>query len=117
MVGIMVLEVLSPLSVKENSHIEYCGFNEIEPAKTVCIIIGDTQRTSRWEFWREKNFSKTQLLLAEIARREPAFVINLGDLTTRGSSRTHWKYFDRYHGPIFERQRIEDYRVHASALK
>ena len=64
----------------------YAGFSEIDPAKNHFILVGDTQRTSRLEFWRERNDRERQLILGEIARREPAFVVHLGDLTTRGGS-------------------------------
>ncbi|MCX7767135.1 MAG: metallophosphoesterase [Candidatus Sumerlaeia bacterium] len=65
-------------------------------------MIGDTQATSNWEFWRECNTEKTRFLIKEIARRKPAFVINLGDLTTRGQSTKHWLNFDIWHKPIHE---------------
>ena len=33
----------------------YAGFDEIDPAKNLFVLVGDTQKTSRWEFWRERN--------------------------------------------------------------
>jgi len=61
------------------------------------MIVGDTQGTSRWEFWRERNDRERKLIIDEITRREPAFVIHLGDLTTRGCSEKHWQEFDEIH--------------------
>jgi len=72
----------------------YAGFREIDPAKNHFILVGDTQRTSHWEFWRERNEKERKQILEEIVRRGPAFVLHLGDLTTRGSSEKHWHEFD-----------------------
>jgi 3',5'-cyclic AMP phosphodiesterase CpdA len=75
----------------------YAGFADIQATKNRFIIIGDTQRTSHWEFWRERNDRERRLIVDEITRREPAFVIHLGDLTTRGCSEKHWHEFDDRH--------------------
>ena len=76
-------------SVQSQEMPTYAGFSEIDPAKNHFIVVGDTQATSQWEFWRERNDQERKLILDEFARREPAFVIHLGDLTTRGSSKKH----------------------------
>jgi hypothetical protein len=75
----------------------YAGFADIQATKTRFIIVGDTQRTSHWEFWRERNDRERRFIVDEITRREPAFVIHLGDLTTRGCSEKHWHEFDDMH--------------------
>jgi hypothetical protein len=75
----------------------YAGFSEIDPAKNYFILIGDTQATSHWEFWRERNDQQRKLILEEIGTRQPAFVVHLGDLTVRGSSKKHWQEFDDLH--------------------
>jgi len=75
----------------------YAGFTNIQATKNFFVIVGDTQRTSHWEFWRERNDRERKLVVDEITRREPAFVIHLGDLTTRGSSEKHWQQFDDMH--------------------
>jgi predicted phosphodiesterase len=75
----------------------YSGFAEIQGAKNRFLIVGDTQSTSHWEFWRERNDKQRKLIIDEITRREPAFVLHLGDLTTRGSSEKHWQEFDAIH--------------------
>jgi len=33
----------------------YSGFAQIQPTKNRFLIAGDTQSTSHWEFWRERN--------------------------------------------------------------
>jgi predicted phosphodiesterase len=88
------------LAFQKNETIEtpsYAGFVEINPSRNHLILVGDTQRTSHWEFWRERNDRERKLIIDEITRREPAFVIHLGDLTTRGSSEKHWQQFDNMH--------------------
>jgi len=75
----------------------YAGFSEIDPSKKHFILAGDTQSTSHWEFWRERNDKERKSIMDEITRREPAFVVHLGDLTTRGSSKKHWQQFDDLH--------------------
>ena len=75
----------------------YDGFKEIFPAKNHFAIVGDTQRTSAWEFWRERNDRERKLIIDEIVRRDPAFVVHLGDLITRGSSKKQWQEFDDMH--------------------
>ncbi len=75
----------------------YSGFTEIQARKDWFIVVGDTQSISPWEFWRERNDKERGLITDEIARREPAFVIHLGDLTTRGSSEKCWQEFDEMH--------------------
>ena len=75
----------------------YAGFADIQAAKNHFILLGDTQGTSHWEFWRERNDRERKLIIDEITKREPAFVVHLGDLTTRGSSTKHWQQFDDFH--------------------
>jgi hypothetical protein len=88
------------LAMEESNPVRmpsYAGFAEIDMKKNSFILIGDTQRTSHWEFWREKNDKERRLIIDEITRRSPAFVVHLGDLTTRGSSEKHWEEFDEMH--------------------
>jgi len=82
----------------------YAGFADIQATKNYFIIVGDTQGTSHWEFWRERNDGERKLIIDEITRREPAFVIHLGDLTTRGSSGKHWQEFDDMHKEFREKK-------------
>jgi hypothetical protein len=80
---------------KPYSMPSYSGFAEIQGAKKRFLIVGDTQSTSRWDFWRERNDKERKLIIDEITGREPAFVIHLGDLATRGSSEKHWQEFEQ----------------------
>ncbi len=82
----------------------YGGFKEIGPVKKHFAIVGDTQRTSSWEFWRERNDQERKIIIDEMARRDPAFVLHLGDLTTRGSSVQHWREFDELHKQFLEKK-------------
>ncbi len=83
----------------------YAGFADIDPSKTRACLVGDTQRTAFWEFWRERNNPERKLVLRAILSRDPAFVINLGDLTVWGSSAAHWREFDLNHR-LFRERRI-----------
>ena len=97
--------VASALQSDQSDRIPtYAGFAEIEPAKNHFILIGDTQSTSHWEFWRERNDQERKLILDEIARQKPAFVVHLGDLTTRGSSKKHWQAFDDLNRALREKK-------------
>jgi Icc-related predicted phosphoesterase len=73
-------------------------------------VIGDLQRTMVWGqlLMREQNYAERGLLLAELARRAPAFAVMVGDLVADGSSSSHWREFDdrsealrRLHIPVF----------------
>ena len=94
----------NPLHHKPQAIPAYAGFAHINPNKNHFIIVGDTQSTSHWEFWRERNERERKLIIDEITRREPAFVVHLGDLTTRGSSKKHWQQFDEFHKEFRERK-------------
>ncbi|HSB64311.1 MAG TPA: metallophosphoesterase [Thermoanaerobaculia bacterium] len=63
-------------------------------------VVGDLQRTSRAEFWRESNPEERRRLVAEIAARDPDFVVGLGDLVFEGSSRGDWEGFDALTAPL-----------------
>jgi hypothetical protein len=89
---------------ESNGSPSYAGFADIDPEKNHFLIVGDTQSTSLFEFWRERNDRERQLILKEIARREPAFVAHLGDLTTRGSSRKAWQEFDDVNKALREKR-------------
>ena len=102
-----LLAEITPLIAQERgpqSTPFYSGFEEIQGAKNYFSIVGDTQSTSHWEFWRERNDKERKLIIDEITKREPAFVIHLGDLTTRGSSEKHWQEFDEMHKEFREKK-------------
>ena len=59
---------------------------------------------------RERNDRERKLIIDEITKRKPAFVIHLGDLTARGSSKKHWQQFDDFHKG-FREERIPCFPV------
>jgi hypothetical protein len=63
-------------------------------------VIGDTQATSRLEFWRERNRPAQARLFAELLRRRPDALAHLGDMVTWGSSARAWGAFDRGVAPL-----------------
>ncbi len=63
-------------------------------------VVGDLQRTSRAEFWKESNPEESRRLVEEIAARGPDFVVGLGDLVFQGSSRRDWERFDALTAPL-----------------
>lgn len=98
------IDTATSTTTKELGQIpSYAGFGEIDPKKNHFVLLGDTQSTSHWEFWRERNNRERRLIINEITRHEPAFVVNLGDLTTRGSSEKHWQQFDDFHRELREK--------------
>jgi len=62
--------------------------------------VGDLQRTSRAEVWRESNDRERERVLRAIAAESPDFVALLGDLVFRGSSAAEWARFDTLAAPI-----------------
>lgn len=99
-----VCSIASPLSKSLTQASPYVGFTEVDSRKDSFILVGDTQSTSAWEFWRERNDKERKLIVNEIAGREPAFVAHLGDLTARGGSRKHWQEFDELNQPLREKK-------------
>jgi predicted phosphodiesterase len=79
----------------------YCGALS-ERGQPFFIVVGDTQRTSHWEFWRRQNDEARGAILRRIAEEEPAFVLHLGDVVVRGSSAWHWERFDEFAAPLRE---------------
>ncbi|MHC1736899.1 MAG: metallophosphoesterase [Ignavibacteriaceae bacterium] len=70
--------------------------------------MGDTQHISfleslYWGYWGESNQIKTMKILNEIARREPAFLVHLGDMIFDGSSEGDWKKFESDNEQIIKR--------------
>jgi Icc-related predicted phosphoesterase len=63
-------------------------------------VLGDLQRTSSAEFWREDNTEESRRLVAEIAARRPDFVVGLGDVVFRGTSVRDWVRFDALTEPL-----------------
>ncbi|HEY3139171.1 MAG TPA: metallophosphoesterase [Blastocatellia bacterium] len=68
------------------------------------ILVGDTQRTSLLEFWREQNDEARRAVLNKIAQEDPAFLVILGDLVFQGDDERHWRWFDGYTYAMREKQ-------------
>jgi 3',5'-cyclic AMP phosphodiesterase CpdA len=64
--------------------------------------VGDLQRTSLAEVWRESNDLEREKIIGSIAAENPDFVALLGDLVFRGSSAVGWSRFDRLAAPLAE---------------
>lgn len=65
-------------------------------------VVSDFQRTSRAEFWRERNRDERRLIVSRIAQEAPDFLVILGDLVFSGSSPAHWAEFDELTAPLRE---------------
>lgn len=66
----------------------------------VVAVVGDVQRTSVLEVWREHNNKERRLLLRELAAEKPTALVMLGDQVFWGSSTDDWEYFDEVMKPI-----------------
>jgi 3',5'-cyclic AMP phosphodiesterase CpdA len=64
--------------------------------------VGDLQRTSLAEVWRESNDREREGVIQSIAGDGPDFVALLGDLVFRGSSGAEWARFDTLAAPLRE---------------
>jgi hypothetical protein len=62
----------------------YPGFAGINPMKNDFIIVGDTQSTSHWEFWRERNDREAKLIIDEITKRETAGTVSSSNRCASG---------------------------------
>jgi 3',5'-cyclic AMP phosphodiesterase CpdA len=63
-------------------------------------VVGDLQRTSLAEIFRESNERERDRLVREIAARGPDFLVCAGDLVFAGSSRLDWEEFDALTRPL-----------------
>lgn len=58
------------------------------------VVVGDLQRTSKLEFWREQNDVERARIVAAIAAERPALIVVVGDLVFHGGAASHWERFD-----------------------
>src|SRR5262249_50640384 len=63
-------------------------------------VVGDLQRTSGVELWRESNAPERRLVVSRLAEERPDFVAVLGDLVFHGSSPIDWAEFDDLTEPL-----------------
>ena len=66
------------------------------------VVVGDLQRTSLLEFWRESNDAERAILVRAIAGLHPAFLAVTGDMVFDGSSAKKWSDLDDVCTPIRE---------------
>jgi len=66
------------------------------------VLVGDPQRTSALEFWRETNDTERGLIADRIARIRPDLLVFLGDLVFDASSACHWQQFDRTYAAVHD---------------
>ncbi|MBI2417334.1 MAG: metallophosphoesterase [Ignavibacteriales bacterium] len=92
--------------------IKYPLYSQSLPAenKQIIVIIGDTQHIGfferlYWKNWDEDNAAKTKSIFNEIASRQPAILLHLGDITSYGSSAEEWQNFDN------DNQRVVESRI------
>jgi 3',5'-cyclic AMP phosphodiesterase CpdA len=64
------------------------------------VLVGDLQRTSRFELLRESNDPERVRLLEAIASEDADFVAVLGDLVFRGDARAEWEALDTLLSPL-----------------
>lgn len=64
--------------------------------------VGDLQRTSLAEVWRQSNDREREGVIRSIVGDGPDFVVLLGDLVFRGSSAAEWARFDALAAPLGE---------------
>ncbi len=64
------------------------------------VVVGDLQRTSLLEFWREQNDPERERVVAAIAADGPAFLAVTGDMVFDGSSGSQWAAFDALTTPL-----------------
>jgi len=58
------------------------------------VVIGDTQKTSFWGFWRENNDTFREVVFNKIAEDMPSAILHLGDIIFQGDSKSHWEDFN-----------------------
>lgn len=64
------------------------------------LAVGDLQRTSWLELWRESNPGERRVLVEAIARERADFLVLLGDMVFRGDSSADWAEFDALTAPL-----------------
>lgn len=78
------------------------GADSISKRQSI-IFIGDTQRTSLLEFWRERNAGVAKRMFSEVASENPAAVMHLGDMVFNGTDQNSWHDFETDAADLFAR--------------
>jgi hypothetical protein len=66
------------------------------------VVVGDLQRTSWLEWWREQNDAERERVVRAIADERPAFLMIVGDLVFGGAWDGEWTRFDALATPLRE---------------
>lgn len=67
------------------------------------IFVGDTQRNSFLELFREKNDGVPAKMLSKVADENPCCVVHNGDMVFWGASKSRWREFDSDAAPIIKK--------------
>jgi hypothetical protein len=67
------------------------------------VFVGDTQRNSILEFFRENNEGIPAKICDKIAQENPCCVVHNGDMVFWGASKSRWKEFDSDAAPIIKK--------------
>ncbi len=62
-------------------------------APAIFVLVGDTQKTMTLEFWRPHYDAERRAVINAIFDREPAFVVNCGDVVCHGGRWADWRRF------------------------
>ncbi len=95
-----VLACLLMLGCGGPAVVRYAGPEALGGGGKGVILVGDTQRTSFAEFWREQNDPERERIFRSVAGEDPAALIILGDLVSQGDSRRAWSYFNEAAAPV-----------------
>ena len=75
-------------------------YQQYIPTDAVTIaVVGDQQRTSIFEVWRERNTMHGKLV-RQVVRSKPSALVLLGDQVFKGDSQDDWLFFDRIMRPV-----------------
>lgn len=97
-IGLLLVVVLAACSTPQAAPSYVLPWFSVRP-RPVVGILGDTQRTSLLEVWRERNDRQREVLLRQLAKQRPDVLIHLGDMVFYGSDHDDWDYFDRMMEP------------------
>ncbi|MFT7582352.1 MAG: 3',5'-cyclic AMP phosphodiesterase CpdA [Myxococcota bacterium] len=81
----------------------YLGTTDVRIGATRIALLGDTQRTSRFEFWRPTYDQAQAVLFEALADADIDAVLHLGDFVTWGGSARSWARFDTLYAGLHKR--------------
>lgn len=96
----LAVAALATACAKVPAAVPFSGAIPPFEARGRFAVVGDLQRTSFIEFWREQNDPEREEVVRAIAAERPAFVAMTGDLVFSGASANEWAAFDALVTPI-----------------